>query len=171
MHGIGQEIMDLALEPPQEAQQFICRGEASYCSTGKRGCGICAQLPQYYRQLVNIFDHAHSEAQAQFRLQQLRQDIQALADHQLNKIPQFFDDHWDQAMRYLRKKGMGTQRRRSNSESGMRLLRRLEKNHDGIRSPATRQHYIQIYQAMKYLSCDIADFIEKGPQLVEFPGV
>ena len=31
----------------------------------------------------------------------------------------------------------------------MRLLRRLEKNHDGIRSAATRQHYIQIYQAIK----------------------
>jgi hypothetical protein len=91
--------------------------------------------------------------------------------HALNKIPQFFDDHWEQALRYLRKKGMGTHRRGSNSESGMRLLRRLEKNHDGIRSAATRQHYIQIYQAMKYLSLDIADFIEKGPQLAELPSV
>ena len=53
----------------------------------------------------------------------------------------------------------------------MRLLRRLEKNHDGIRSAATRQHYIQIYQAMKYLSLDIADFLEKGPQMAELPGV
>src|SRR5919109_600331 len=87
------------------------------------------------------------------------------------KILQFFDDHWEQALRYLRKKGMGTHRRGSNSESGMRLLRRLEKNHDGIRSAATRQHYIQIYQAMKYLSLDIADFIEKGPQLAELPSV
>src|SRR5712692_10223537 len=87
------------------------------------------------------------------------------------EIPQFFDDHWDQALQYLRKKGMGTHRRGSNSESGMRLLRRLEKNHDGVRSAATRQHYIQIYQAMKYLSLDVADFIEKGPQLAELPGV
>jgi hypothetical protein len=47
----------------------------------------------------------------------------------------------------------------------MRLLRRLEKSHDGIRSAATRQHYIQIYQAVKYLSLDIAKFIEKGPQM------
>jgi uncharacterized membrane protein YccC len=117
------------------------------------------------RQLVNIFDHAHSEAQAKLRLQQLRQDIQALADHQLHKIPQFFDDHWEQAMRYLRKKGMGKHRRGANSESGMRLLRRLEKNHDGIRSAATRQHYIQIYQAIKSLSLDIAEFIEQGPQM------
>ena len=88
-----------------------------------------------------------------------------MADHHLEKIPQFFDDHWDQALRYLRKKGMGKHRRGSNSESGMRLLRRLEKNHDGIRSATTRQHYIQIYQAIKYLSLDVAEFIEQGPQM------
>jgi len=40
----------------------------------------------------------------------------------------------------------------------MRLLRRLEKNHDGLRSAATRQHYIQIYQAVKYLSLDTGPF-------------
>ena len=66
---------------------------------------------------------------------------------------------------------MGKHRRGSNSESGMRLLRRLEKNHDGIRSATTRKHYIQIYQAIKYLSLDIADFIEKGPQMIELPRV
>jgi hypothetical protein len=123
------------------------------------------------RQLVNIFDHAHSEAQAKRRLQQLRQDIHAMADHHLEKIPQFFDDHWDQALRYLRKKGMGKHRRGSNSESGMRLLRRLEKNHDGIRSAETRRHYIQIYQAIRYLSLDIAAFIEQGPQMTGPPRV
>lgn len=133
--------------------------------------GFVHSFRNIIRQLVNIFDHAHSEAHAKLRLQQLRQDIHALEDHHLEKIPQFFDDHWDQALRYLRKKGMGKHRRGSNSESGMRLLRRLEKNHDGIRSAATRQHYIQIYQAMKYLSLDVADFIEKGPQLAELPDV
>ena len=106
--------------------------------------GFVHHFRSVIRQLVNIFDHAHSEAQATLRLQQLRQDIHARADHHLEKIPQFFDDHWDQALRYLRKKGMGKHRRGSNSESGMRLLRRLEKNHDGIRSAATRQHYMQI---------------------------
>jgi hypothetical protein len=133
--------------------------------------GFVPSFRTIIRQLVNIFDHTHSEAQAKLRLQQLRKDIHALEDQHLNKIPQFFDDHWEQALRYLRKKGMGKHRRGSNSESGMRLLRRLEKNHDGIRSAATRQHYIQIYQAMKYLSLDIADFIEKGPQLAELPSV
>ena len=133
--------------------------------------GVVHRFRHMIRQLVHIFDHAHSEAQAKLRLQQLRQDLQALEDHHLEKIPQFFDDHWDQALRYLRKKGMGTHRRGSNSESGMRLLRRLEKNHDGIRSAATRQHYIQIYQAIKYLSLDVAAFIEQGPQIAELPCV
>ena len=133
--------------------------------------GFVHRFRSIIRQLVNIFDHAHSEAQATLRLQQLRKDIRAMADQHLEKIPQFFDDHWDQALRYLRTKGMGKHRRGSNSESGMRLLRRLEKNHDGIRSAATRQHYIQIYQAIKYLSLDIAKFIEQGPHIAELPRV
>jgi hypothetical protein len=133
--------------------------------------GFVQSFRHLIRQLVNIFDHTHSEAQARSRLKQLRQDINALEDRNLEKILTFFDDHWDQALRYLRKKGMGTHRRGSNSESGMRLLRRLEKNHDGIRSAATRQHYIQIYQAIQYLSLDIAEFIEKGPQMTGPPRV
>src|SRR6267143_2483742 len=92
--------------------------------------GFVQRFRHIIRQLVHIFDHAHSEAQAKLRLHQLRQDIHVLADRHLDKIPQFFDAHWEQAMRYLRKKGMGKHRRGSNSESGMRLLRRLEKNHD-----------------------------------------
>jgi hypothetical protein len=133
--------------------------------------GFVQSFRHIIRQLVNIFDHAHSEAQAKLRLHQLRQDIHVLKDRHLEKIPQFFDAHWEQALRYLRKKGMGKHRRGSNSESGMRLLRRLEKNHDGVRSAATRQHYIQIYQAIKYLSLDVADFLEKGPQLAALPDV
>jgi len=127
--------------------------------------GFVRRFRDIIRQLVTIFDHSHSEAQAKLRLKQLRKDIQAVEDGHLEKILQFLDNHWDQAFRYLRKKGMGKHRRGSNSESGMRLLRRLEKNHDGIRSAATRQHYIQIYQAIKYLSLDIADLIEKGSQM------
>ena len=114
---------------------------------------------------------AHNEAQAKFRLQQLRQDIHALEDHPLAKIPPFFDEHWDQAFRYLWEKGMDKHWRGSTSESRIRLLRRLEKNYNGIRSAATRQHSMQISQVMKYLSLDIADFLEQGPQIAELPYV
>ena len=127
--------------------------------------GCVHRFRSILRQLGNIFDHSHSAAQAKIRLQQLRQDIRAVDDDHLEKMLTFFDDHWEQAWRYLRKKGMGTHRRSANAASGMRRLRRLEKSHDGIRSAATRQHYMQIYQAVKYLSLDIAKFIEKGPQM------
>jgi hypothetical protein len=129
--------------------------------------GFVHSFRSIIRQLVHLCDHSHSEAQAQLRLQQRRKEIRAVDDAHLEKMLTFFDDHWEQALRYLRKKGMGRHRRGSNSESGMRLLRRLEKNHDGIRSATTRQHYLQLYQAIKYLSLDIAEFIEKGPQMTE----
>jgi len=129
--------------------------------------GFVKSFRSLIRQLVNIFDHSHSEAQAKLRLKQLRTDIETIGDKDLNKILNFLDDHWDQAFRYLRKKGMGKHRRGSNSESGMRLLRRLEKNHDGIRSATTRQHYMRIYQAIKYLSLDIVEFMEKDPKMNE----
>jgi hypothetical protein len=35
---------------------------------------------------VNSFDHAHSEAQAKLRLQQLRKEIHAVDDDHLQKI-------------------------------------------------------------------------------------
>ena len=169
---IGQEVMDSCVGASSRSPAiYLQRKSKLIADLESEDEGFVHSFRNIIRQLVNIFDHAHSEAQAKLRLQQLRQDIHALEDPQLEKIPQFFDDHWDQALRYLRKKGMGKHRRGSNSESGMRLLRRLEKNHDGIRSAATRQHYMQIYQAMKYLSLDVADFIEKGPQMAELPGV
>src|SRR5215813_11674106 len=47
------------------------------------------------RQLVNLFDYSHSEAQAKLRLTQLRKDIRAVDDDHLEKILTFFDDHWE----------------------------------------------------------------------------
>ena len=132
--------------------------------------GFVHRCRSILRQLVHIFDHSHSEAQAKIRRKQWRQDIRVVDDAHLEQMLTFFGDHGEQALwylRYLRKKGMGTHRRGANSESGMRRLRRLEKSHDGIRSAATRQHYMQIYQAVKYLSLDIAQFIEQGPQMTE----
>jgi hypothetical protein len=137
----------------------------------REDAGFVQSFRHLIRQLVNLFDYTHSEAQARIILKQLRQDINTLEDRHLEKILTFFDDHWDQALRYLRKKGMGKHRRGSNSESGMRLLRRLEKNHDGIRSVTTRQYYIQIYQAIKYLSLDIADFLDNTSDIFLAKGV
>jgi transposase len=61
--------------------------------------GFVSSFRRLIRQLVNIFDHSHSEAQAKLRLKQLRRDIEAIGDKDLDKIFHFFEDHWDQAVR------------------------------------------------------------------------
>ena len=57
--------------------------------------GFVHRFRSRIRQLVHIVDHAHSEAHAKRRLQQLRKDIHTMEDQHLDKMPQCFDDHWD----------------------------------------------------------------------------
>jgi hypothetical protein len=57
--------------------------------------GFVHRFRSIIRQLVNRFDHSHSNAQAQLRLQQLRKDIRAVDEAHLAKILTFFDDHWE----------------------------------------------------------------------------
>jgi hypothetical protein len=111
------------------------------------------------KNIVSIFDKSDSEASAKSKLRTLRERVANADNEHYNKILRFFEENWEVATNYL--KADGTNRRSSNSESGMRLLRRLEKNHDGIRSEVTRKNYIKIYQVIKYLNnSDIADFID-----------
>lgn len=124
--------------------------------------GFVSKFRSVIRQIANIFDHSNTERQAEIKLKRLKNQIDELDNDYLDKTVKFISDHWGHAMQYLRKKGLGKYRRSSNSESGMRLLRRLEKNHDGIRSPETRKHYVKIYQAIKYLSADVTEFINSS---------
>jgi len=133
-------------------------------SLEKRDSGFVSKFRSVIRQIANIFDHSNTEIQAEIKLRNLKNQIEKLENSHLSKIVKFFSDHWDDAMQYLRKRGLAKHRRSSNSESGMRLLRRMEKNHDGIRSAKTRKHYIKIYQTIKYLSTDVAEFINSGTE-------
>src|SRR5713101_2539127 len=45
--------------------------------------------------------------------------------------------------------------RNSLAESGMRVLRRLEVGHDGLRTPKGRENCLRIYQAVKYLGWSV----------------
>ena len=49
---------------------------------------------------------------------------------------------------FLRNEGV---KRNSLSETSMRVLRRLEIEHDGFRSTNGREDFLRIYQAVKYL--------------------
>ncbi len=131
----------------------------------KRDTGFIKKFRSVIRQIVNIFDYSNTEKQAGIKSEYLKTLVENAENSHLSKICRFLDEHWDQAMQYLKKRGMGKYRRSSNSESGMRILRRLEKNHDGIRSEVTGKNYIKIYQTIKYLSEDITDFLDPVPDL------
>jgi len=125
--------------------------------------GFTKSFRSILKNLVGLFDKSKSEKSAKGKLERLRKKITTIDNKYYNKIIKFLDDHWTEAVQYL--KNDGASKRSSNSESGMRLLRRLEKNHDGIRSEKSRKNYIKIYQQISYFSdSDIAKFINnKGP--------
>ena len=129
----------------------------------KKDTGFIKKFRAIIRQLVNIFDRSNTEIQAEVKLKNLKRQVDDLENKFLDKIVKFFNDHWDQAMHYIKKKGPAKYKRFSNSEPGMRILRKLEKSHDGIRSKKTRKDYIKIFQSVKYLSMDMADFISNKP--------
>jgi hypothetical protein len=125
----------------------------------RRDSGFIREFRSVICHIVNIFDYSNTEVQAEIKLKNLKRQIEPIGNNYPNKISRFFDDHWQEAMRFLRKRGLAKHGRSSDSESGMRILRRPEKNHDGIRSEVTRKNYIKIYQVIKYLSLDISDFL------------
>jgi len=133
--------------------------------------GCVPSCRRIIRPLGHLCDQAHRAAHAARPRQQLRQAIPAMGDHQRETMPHCVAAHWEHALRYRRTKGMGQPRRGSHAASGMRLRRRLAKHHDGIRCAATRQHSMQISQAMQSLSLDVAECIEQGPQMAELPCV
>ena len=100
--------------------------------------GFVHRFRSIIRQLVHSFDHSHSDAQAQRRLQQLRNDIRVVDDDHLEKLLTFFDDHWDQALRYLRKKAWastGVDPTRS-QEGGAATAGEKPRRHPVCRHPA-----------------------------------
>lgn len=125
--------------------------------------GFLKSFRSIINNLVSLFDKSETEESGKAKLQRLREKTSTMENGHYNKIIKFLGDHWDEAMNYL--KCNGACKRASNSEAGMRLLRRLEKNHDGIRSEVTRKYYIKIYQQINYFSnSDIADFLNgRGP--------
>jgi hypothetical protein len=95
--------------------------------------GFVQSFRNIIRQLVHIFDHTHSEAQAKLRLHQLRQDIHVLADRHLDKIPN--------SLMLTGSKPCSICGRAWAASAWVQpsqgcVARGLEENHDGVRSPA-----------------------------------
>jgi hypothetical protein len=67
---------------------------------------------------------------------------------QFQQVTQFLEENFTWMTTFLRHQGV---KRNSLAESGMRVLRRLEVEHDGFRSDKGRENCLRVYQAVKYL--------------------
>ena len=101
----------------------------------------------------HVFRDSRNEEEARKALAELKQiKIEPKATETLKKVYSFLDDNFDKMITYLKVPGV---KRNSLSESGMRILRRLEVEHDGFRSTKGRQNCVKIYQAVKYLGWSV----------------
>jgi hypothetical protein len=95
-----------------------------------------------------IFDSSKDEESARKALDELKKSEYAEESEHHTKALNFLEDTFDQATTYLKNKGV---KRNSLAECGMRTLRRLEAEHDGFRTDDSREDFLKIYQAVKYL--------------------
>jgi hypothetical protein len=97
----------------------------------------------------SIFEDSQDEQQAREALAALKgRAVDRQHPEQFNKVLTFLQENFEWMTAYLRHEGV---KRNSLAESGMRVLRRLEVEHDGFRSEKGRNNCLRIYQAVKYL--------------------
>lgn len=101
-----------------------------------------------------IFNGPTTELEAQLRLLELKQYAQFHENDGYRKSITFLEENFKNMTTFLRVPGV---KRNSLSETGMRVLRRLEQNHDGFRSDKGRRNAIRIYQAVTYFGWSIHD--------------
>jgi hypothetical protein len=99
-----------------------------------------------------IFEGPTTEAEAQAKLAELKQYAAYKEDAGYRKSIAFLDAHFKNMTTFLRVPGV---QRNSEAETGMRVLRRWERNHDGFRSETGRSNALRIYQAVMYLDWSI----------------
>ena len=112
-----------------------------------------SKMREFLLGVWHLFQDSKDEGEARKALEDLkRMKIEPKAEETLKKVHSFLDDNFDRMITYLKVLGV---KRNSLSESGMRMLRRLEVEHDGFRSQKGRQNCVKIYQAVKYLGWSV----------------
>jgi hypothetical protein len=93
-----------------------------------------------------LFEDSTDEQQALAALKQMPLD--RINSKPFEQLISFLEENFEWMTAYLRHQGV---KRNSLAKSGMRVLRRLEIEHDGFRAPQGRENCLRIYQAVKYL--------------------
>lgn len=103
----------------------------------------------------NIFENSKDYEEAVDALSKLKQkEIDSKYPERFEKVINFISDNFEWMTAFLRTPKV---KRNSLAETTMRVLRRLELNHDGFRSENGRENFLRIYQAIKYLGWNVYD--------------
>ena len=129
--------------------------------------GICevdkevGKIRSFLSGVWNIFEDSSDAEEARQALEALKRKEAAkgLEKRQATAV-KFLEETFEQSTTYLRGEAP---RRNSLAESGMRVLRRLEAEHDGFRTEDSRQDFLRIYQAVKYLGWSARGGLPRPP--------
>src|SRR6266851_1429613 len=111
------------------------------------------KLRTFLHGVWHIFRDSRDAQDAREALEALKRvKIEPKAHSAIQKVLAFLEDHFEQMITYLTHADV---QRNSLAESGMRVLRRLEVGHDGLRTPKGRENCLRIYQAVKYLGWSV----------------
>ena len=109
-------------------------------------------LRGFLQKVWAIFEGPVTETEAQAQLAALKQYAAHHENDGYTKAIAFLEENFQNMTTFLRVPGV---QRNSLAETGMRVLRRLERNHDGFRSEKGRQNALKIYQAVTYLGWSV----------------
>jgi hypothetical protein len=117
------------------------------------------RLRSFLGGIWHIFEDSDDEQEAREALLKLKaMPVDKQNPKPFNKVLGFLEENFEWMTAYLRHKGV---KRNSLAESGMRVLRRLETQHDGFRTQEGRDNCLRIYQAVKYLGWSVHRSPEK----------
>lgn len=107
------------------------------------------RLRTFLRGIRHIFEDSTDMDRARVALAELKAlPVDKNNPEPFKKVLKFLETDFEWMTAYLRHPGV---KRNSLAESGMRVLRRLEIDHDGFRTSKGRDDCLRIYQAVKYL--------------------
>jgi hypothetical protein len=111
------------------------------------------QLRAFLTGVWHICRESRDAPEARDALEALKQlKLEPKAREDTGKVFSCLAEHCDLMITYLKHRDV---QRHSLAESGMRVLRRLEVEHDGFRTPKGRENCLKIYQAVIYLGWSV----------------
>lgn len=129
-----------------KAEQRMSEEEKQRLTKSVQADHEVGKLRAFLGGIWHIFEDSHDEQQACQALAALRQiPLGRKHPEPFRKVTKFLEEHFEWMTAYLRHEG------NSLAQSGMRVLRRLEVEHDGFRSEKGPSNCLRIYPTVKYL--------------------